>query len=92
MTDILDVLDQYSSSLHMAAADEIRRLRADLAKTTDLLALCRDALSLVDGWREAIAELEDYCGEPTRLKNMIAALDQIDIWKHKARSMITESS
>lgn len=33
---------------------------------------------LLGGWREAIVELEDWCSEPVRLKNMIAAVDQID--------------
>lgn len=30
------------------------------------------------GWREAIGLLEDYCADPVKLKNMIAAIDQID--------------
>lgn len=43
-----------------------------------------DALKLIGGWREAIAELEDFCHESVRLKNMMAALDQIDAWKELA--------
>jgi hypothetical protein len=35
-------------------------------------------LKNLGGWREAIAELEDFCHEPVRLKNMTAALNQID--------------
>jgi hypothetical protein len=33
---------------------------------------------LLEGWREAVVELEDFCSEPVRLKNMLAAADQID--------------
>lgn len=35
-------------------------------------------LANLGGWREAVSELEDFCHEPVRLKNMMAALDQID--------------
>lgn len=36
------------------------------------------SLANLGGWREAIAETEDFCHDPVRLKNMQAALDQID--------------
>lgn len=38
------------------------------------------ALALKGGWREAITMLEDYCSDPVRLKNMMAAADQLDNW------------
>jgi len=48
------------------------------------------ALQLSGGWREAIVELEDFCSEPVRLKNMLAAADQIDEWVKQARAVLEE--
>lgn len=53
-----------------------------------LKAVVRDGLSLAGGWREAIVELEDFCSEPVRLKNMLAAADQLDRWIKQARAAL----
>ncbi len=58
----------------------------------DLLALIKLALSLKGGWREAIVELEDHCSEPVRLRNMLAAADQLDAWATTARAAITKAA
>jgi hypothetical protein len=49
-----------------------------IASAPDLYEALKDVAQLIGGWREAIAELEDFCSEPVRLKNMIAALNQCD--------------
>jgi len=46
------------------------------------------ALQLKPGWREAIVELEDFCSEPVRLKNMVAAADQLDDWAKQAQRLL----
>lgn len=46
------------------------------------------ALRLKGGWREAIVELEDFCSEPVRLRNMIAAADQLDEWAESTRAVL----
>lgn len=58
---------------------------------TELLAALKDGLSLAGGWREAIVELEDWCHEPVRLKNMLAAADQLDRWAAAARAAIAKA-
>lgn len=55
---------------------------------TELLTLVREAVQLSGGWREAIVELEDFCSEPVRLKNMLAAADQLDRWSSAARAIL----
>lgn len=45
-------------------------------------------LALKGGWREAIVELEDHCSEPVRLRNMLAAADQLDDWAKEARAAL----
>ena len=42
-------------------------------------------------WREAIAELEDFCSEPVRLKNMVAALDALDEWHSEAIAALAKA-
>lgn len=54
----------------------------------ELIEVIRSALELKGGWREAIVELEDFCSEPVRLKNMVKAADQLDGWEKKARAAI----
>ena len=48
-------------------------------------------VQLIGGWREAIAELEDFCSEPVRLRNMIVAVDQIDELKPKMVAAISKA-
>jgi hypothetical protein len=57
----------------------------------DLLAALKDGLSLKGGWREAIVELEDHCSERVRLRNMVAAADQLDRWADTARAAIARA-
>lgn len=80
--------------------DELRRqnnqllelnnaLRARVAsKDTRLRQALTDGLALSGGWREAIIELQDFCPEPVRLKNMMAATDQLDEWCERARAAL----
>src|ERR1700744_1097907 len=53
---------------------------------------CADALTvalhLIGGWREAIAILEDHTSDLVKLKNMTAALDQIDEWVPNAKMAV----
>jgi hypothetical protein len=53
--------------------------------------LLTEVFRLLPGWREAIAELEDFCGESVRLKNMIAALDQIDDLYPRIKNALVKS-
>lgn len=62
-----------------------------IAAAPDLLAVVIDGLFLKGGWREAIVELEDWCSEPVRLKNMLAAADQLDRWAQDARAAIIKT-
>lgn len=57
----------------------------------EMLAALKDGLSLSGGWREAIVELEDWCHERVRLKNMLAAADQLDRWSDAARAAIAKA-
>ncbi len=56
------------------------------------IGLIRQVLHLaflwVGGWREMVAELENYCSEPVRLKAMTAVLDQMDEWKKTAQAAL----
>jgi hypothetical protein len=49
------------------------------------------ALKLKGGWREAIVELEDHCSEPVRLRNMLAAVDQLDAFTQKAIAVLAKA-
>jgi hypothetical protein len=49
-----------------------------IAASPRLLEALTEVESLIGGWREMVAELEDFCSEPVRLSAMIAALNQID--------------
>lgn len=62
-----------------------------LAQARKLLVILQDALPELDGWREAVVELEDHCDEPVRLKNMTAAADQIDRFKKAVLIAIKEA-
>lgn len=50
----------------------------------ELKSIARD----LGAWREAIFELEDFCSEPVRIKNMVAAADRIDHWKKWISSLL----
>jgi len=55
-----------------------------------LRALVERAVQLSGGWREAIVELEDHCSERVRLRNMLAAADQLDEWTAEARKALAD--
>lgn len=61
----------------MAAKVEVNGAPAGEREAETMRAL-REVSNYLGGWREMIAELEDFCSEPVRLKAMVAALDQID--------------
>jgi hypothetical protein len=56
------------------------------------LQLLRRVVQLAPGWREAIVELEDFCSERVRLRNMMAAADQIDEWLPQAKAALALKS
>ena len=66
---------------YVAYADHV----AVVARLTGCL---ERALHLSGGWREAVVELEDFCSERVRLRNMMAAADQIDEWRVEARAVL----
>ena len=70
-----------------AAAELVRRANA----YPRLIALLTEALQLKGGWREAIALTEDLTANPVYLKNMMAAIDQIDEWSKFARAALAEA-
>lgn len=49
-----------------------------IAAAPDMYELLNSILGNSPGWREAIGLLEDHCADSVKLKNMVAALDQID--------------
>ena len=65
--------------------DHERKMAADFKGLRDVL---EDIFHLMPGWREAVTELEDFCSEPVRLKNMMAAADQIDNCKERAKEVL----
>ena len=69
------------------AAELVRRANA----YPRLIALLTEALQLKGGWREAIALTEDLTANPVYLKNMMAAIDQIDEWSKFARAALAEA-
>ncbi len=69
--------------------EQVQRLRASHDALRDVV---KRGLSLKGGWREAIVELEDWCHERVRLKNMLAAADQLDDWADTARQAIAAAS
>ena len=52
----------------------------------------KNALHYLPGWREAVTELEDFCSEPVRLQNMMAAADQMDDWKAGAKEYLEKGT
>jgi hypothetical protein len=66
-----------------------------IAVAPEMFAALERGLSLAGGWREAITLLEDYCaGSPlgaVRLKNMVAAADQLDDWAQQARAALAKA-
>jgi len=72
---------------------EATELRQELRKVTmernEARNLLRRIGQLLGGWREAIVELEDFCSERVRLKNMLAAADQIDEIAPKIQAALT---
>ncbi len=62
-----------------------------LEQARKLANVLKEALAEAPGWREAVVELEDHCSEPVRLKNMLAAADQIDRFKAAARAALKEA-
>jgi hypothetical protein len=61
------------------------------AAARELYDVLEMALKLKGGWREAIVELEDHCSEPMRLRNMLAAADQLDAFAEKARAALAKA-
>jgi hypothetical protein len=55
-----------------------------IAASVDMFHALEDAQRKWAGWREAIALLEDHCGDSVKLKNMIAAIDQLDTFIARA--------
>ena len=73
------------------AAEALEGERRANEKLGETLKVIERALQLSGGWREAVVELEDFCSEPVRLKNMIAAANQIDDWRKEARELKANS-
>ena len=75
--------------------DRIKELTAEASAIHDEREAFRDlineALRLKGGWREAIVELEDHCSEPVRLRNMLAAADQLDEWATKSSAALSRA-
>ena len=67
----------------------VNEQRETISKLQEIL---RAGVHLSGGWREAIVELEDWCHEPVRLRNMLAAADQLDEWKKRAKDALKEQS
>lgn len=64
-------------------------LRASEERVRLLSEILIAGLQFKGGWREAIVELEDFCGEEVRIRNMVAAADQLDEWAARARAACT---
>jgi hypothetical protein len=92
--DLGDIAEFFSREEHSVGAsheEALANARLFVA-AADLLALVNDGLSLKGGWREAIVELEDFCSEPVRLRNMIMAASQLDRWANTARAIIARAT
>jgi len=68
--------------------ETVRDHMSDEAKLKPCADVLEDIYHLLPGWREAVAELEDFCSEPVRLKNMLAALNQMDDCKAAAKKAL----
>lgn len=89
-----DVAEFRHSGRHGAAISQEEAVaNATLAAAAPvMLQALKYGLGLQGGWREAIVELEDWCHEPVRLKNMLAAADQLDRWAALARSVVAAAT
>ena len=58
---------------------------------TKLVAALERGVQWKGAWREAIVELEDFCSEPVRLRNMIAAADALDDWASESRAVLARA-
>lgn len=58
---------------------------------TELVAALERGVQWKGAWREAIVELEDFCSEPVRLRNMIAAADALDDWASESRAVLARA-
>lgn len=85
-----EISDEDRTPEWLGQAQTVEQARLFTA-SPDLAELVTEALQLKGGWREAIAELEDFCSEPVRLKNMLAALNQLDVWAKKATEVIKKA-
>jgi predicted nucleic acid-binding Zn-ribbon protein len=65
--------------------DRLEAINAELLKTVSM------GLSLVPGWREVIAELDDMPKNEVLGKVMWACLNQIDSWKKQANAAIAKA-
>lgn len=79
-------------SFEEAAAVLFRTKAQDEDKIEEMFQQVKDSSKIINelrpmlgGWREAISLTEDYCRDATVLKNMTAALNQIDDFKQKIR-------
>lgn len=93
---VLSEYTEISEGWLVAVVDHVDQERmpanaALIASAPALLAALEAMVALKGGWREAIFELEDFCFEPVRLKNMIAAGGQLDEWARNARRVIRQA-
>jgi hypothetical protein len=88
---LLEITADSEAALRAVIVPELQRCERLAAVNAELLAALKDGLSLKGGWREAIVELEDFCSERVRLKNMLAAADQLDRWADAARAVIAKT-
>ena len=84
-------MPRHQAALAVAVENHLPALLSALSRSRRMEEVLRNGLQLKGGWREAIVELEDHCSEPVRLKNMVAAADQLDEWATQARAAIEES-
>lgn len=85
--DGIDSRRMYPESV-IPTAEVTAKLREMRDAHSELLAAAKAGLAFAGGWREAITELGDWCSEPVRLKNMLAAADQLDEWTMRVRAAI----
>ena len=80
--DLYDVPDDLKDQWELSKLDTTMHVGSDIRILIGRIArdeaLLKRIGHLLEGWREAVVELEDFCSEPVRLKNMVAAADQID--------------
>ena len=80
MPDVLG--DEMDGEAHIRFL--LGNVKAQADANDKLREACEDGLQLSGGWREAIASMEVF-GDPVRLKNMTAALNQLDEWRKQVR-------